>query len=408
MARIQVYISDTLRDLEFDMELPDDLPMAQLLPTLVRDLALPKGPYKLAVAGAARPLAGDTTLAEAGVGPGAQLRFARKEPADMVEDLLAELFSRDSARAGNNALAQLREWELDPDGPLYHVLREMLAAETRDPAVSIWQRASAGEVLAMVGDPRFRADAWSLPDLPLVGYLEIPEGPFLMGEGKDQHEVTLPTYYLAIYPVTVAQYQAFMDETGFAPADEDGWWNQDNTLDNHPVEWVNWHDALAYCAWLTETLRGWRGTPEPLATLLRDRGWQVAIPSEAEWEKAARGAEGRAYPWGDEPDRRRANYWDTGLGRSCAAGCFPDGASSYGVEELSGSVWEWTRSLHRAYPYRADDGREALDADGERVIRGGSYRSARRFIGCTYRTTSAPTQLRPGQGLRTAIVGPLP
>ena len=91
------------------------------------------------------------------------------------------------------------------------------------------------------------------PDLvvPLVGYLEIPGGPFPMGEGEDQHEVVLPTYYLAIYPVTVAQYQAFMDETGYAPADEGGWWSQDNAFDNHPVEWVDWHDALAYCAWLT-------------------------------------------------------------------------------------------------------------------------------------------------------------
>jgi formylglycine-generating enzyme required for sulfatase activity len=229
-----------------------------------------------------------------------------------------------------------------------------------------------------------------------------------MGEGEDQHEVALSTYYLAIYPVTVAQYQAFMDEAGYVPADEDGWWSRDNEYDNHPVEWVNWHDALVYCAWLTEALRGWRDTPEPLATLLRDRGWQVTIPSEAEWEKAARGPEGRAYPWGDEPDRRRANYWDTGFGMSGAVGCFPDGASPYGVEELSGSVWEWTRSLYRAYPYRADDGREALDGDGERVIRGGSYRSVRRFIRCTYRTPSAPTQLRPGQGLRTAIVRPLP
>ena len=407
MARIQVYISDTLRNLEFSMELPDDLPMTQLLPALAPDLGLPEGPYKLAVAGAAGSLVGDTTLAEAGVGPGAQLCFARKGPADMAEDLLAELFSGDTRRAAD-ALAQLREWESDADSTLYQALREVLVARTRDPALSVWQRTRAGEVLALVSDPRFRQDAWSLPDLPLVGYIEIPEGPFPMGEGKDQHEVALPTYYLAIYPVTVAQYQAFTDETGFAPADEDGWWSQDNKLDNHPVEWVNWHEALAYCAWLTEALRGWRGTPEPLATLLRDRGWQVAIPSEAEWEKAARGAEGRAYPWGDEPDPRRANYWATGYGRSCPVGCFPEGASPYGVQELSGSMWEWTRSLRRAYPYRADDGREALDAEGERVIRGGSYRSARRFIRCTYRTTSAPTEPRAGQGLRTAIVGPLP
>ena len=325
----------------------------------------------------------------------------------MAEDLLADLLSDDRTRSGD-ALAQLREWQADADGPLMRALREVLVATTCDPARSIWDRTSAGEVLALAGDPRVRADAWRLPDLPLLGYVEIPEGPFPMGEGTDRHEVTLPTYYLALYPVTVAQYQAFMDETGHTPADEDGWWSQDTKFGNHPVEWVDWHDASAYCAWLTEVLRGWRGTPEPLATLLRDRGWQVAIPSEAEWEKAARGAEGRAYPWGDEPDPHRANYWGTSLVGSCPVGCFPNGASPYGVQELSGSMWEWTRSLRRAYPYRADDGREALDAEGERVIRGGSYRSALRFIRSTFRTTSAPTAPRVGQGLRTAIVGPLP
>jgi len=407
MTRIQVHISDTLRGFELDMELPDDLPIARLLPALARDLGLPEGSYKLAIAGCAASLAGDATLAEAGLESGAQLCLARKEPVDMAEELLAELFSGDRTRS-REALACLHEWQRDADDPLFRALLEVLVATTRDPARSVWERTSAGEVLAAVGDPRFRQDAWNLPDLPLLGYIEIPEGPFPMGDGKDQHEVTLPSYYIAIYPVTVSQYQAFMDETGFAPADEEGWWSQDNEFGNHPVEWVNWHDALAYCAWLTEALRRWDGTPEPLATLLRDRGWQVTIPSEAEWEKAARGGDGRSYPWGDEPDPYRANYWATGLGRSCSVGCFPNGASPYGVQDLSGSIWEWTRSLRRPYPYRANDGREALDAEGERVIRGGSYRSVLRFASCTYRTASAPTQPRAGQGLRTAIVGPPP
>ena len=154
-------------------------------------------------------------------------------------------------------------------------------------------------------------------------------------------------------------------------------------LPNHPVVAVTWHRALDYCTWLTERLREWAGTPEPLATLLRKDGWQVLLPSEAEWEKAARGGDGRIYPWGKEPDPNRANYANTGIDATSTVGCFPGGASAHGVEELSGNVWEWTRSLwgddwkkpSYRYPYKPDDGRENLDAADNihRVLRGGAF-----------------------------------
>jgi formylglycine-generating enzyme required for sulfatase activity len=159
-------------------------------------------------------------------------------------------------------------------------------------------------------------------------------------------------------------------------------------LANHPVVNVTWYDAIAYCEWLMEKLREWEGTPEPLTSLLRDgrKGgppWRVTLPSEAEWEKAARGKDGRIYPWGDKPDPNRANYDQTGIGGTSPVGCFPDGASPYCVEELSGNVWEWTRSLWGEdifkpkfkYCYTPKDGRENLDAgrDVRRVMRGGAF-----------------------------------
>jgi formylglycine-generating enzyme required for sulfatase activity len=82
---------------------------------------------------------------------------------------------------------------------------------------------------------------------------------------------------------------------------------------NHLVVWVNWHDAVAYCNPLTACLREWSGTPEPLATLLCTKVWRVILPKETEWGKAARGIDGRAYPWGNDPDPDWANCGTTDI-----------------------------------------------------------------------------------------------
>ena len=281
-------------------------------------------------------------------------------------------------------------------------VQQRLLALLRTSPLSPVQRAAAGNTLAGLGDPRFRAEAWFLPDEPLLGWVEIPAGPFRMGSdpGQDamayadeqpQHEVVLPRYYLARYPVTVAQWRAFVQASGHTPRNADSLQGPAN----HPVVWVSWHEALAYGDWLTAQLQGWPGTPEPLAGLLRHEGWRVTLPSEAEWEKAARGTDGRRYPWGAEPDPQRENYDATGIDTTSAVGCFPTGASPYGLEEMSGNVWEWTRSLWREssakpifpYPYNPDDGREQLQAadDMPRVLRGGAFWSGHQYARCACR-----------------------
>jgi formylglycine-generating enzyme required for sulfatase activity len=268
--------------------------------------------------------------------------------------------------------------------------------------LSAVERAEAGDVLAQLGDPRFREDAWFLPDEPLLGFVEIPEGPFLMGSDptqdryardreQPQHEVCLPAYYVARYPVTVAQFRAFVEESGYEPGET----HSLRGVSNHPVVRVTWYEALKYCDWLTERLRAWDETPELLATLLREEGWAIILPSEAEWEKAARGTDGRIFPWGEQADSERANYNDTGIGTTSAVGCFPDGASPYEVEDLSGNVWEWTRSLWGTeigkpdfeYPYDPEDGREDLRAadDVRRGLRGGSFILSVRYVRCASR-----------------------
>jgi len=298
-------------------------------------------------------------------------------------------------------VARVRDW-------LVHILKR-----GKLPAV---ERTAAGNALAQLGDPRFRADAWYLPGEPLLGFLEVPAGPFLMGSDKArdrdafsdellQHTVELPAYYVAHYPVTVAQFRAFVQHSGYQAQ---GPWERYSGAESHPVVAVTWYDALEYCTWLTKRLSRWEETPESLATLLRDRDWQVRLPTEAEWEKAARGTDGRIFPWGDAPDPDRANYSDTGVGTTSAVGCFPGGASPYGVLDASGNVWEWTLSLWgRAlfdpefkYPYDPSDGRENLTAGGEvrRVLRGGSFYYLSSIVRCAYRYWYCP-------GVRSRLVG---
>jgi len=161
---------------------------------------------------------------------------------------------------------------------------------------------------------------------------------------------------------------------------------------------VTWYEAVAYCHWLTERLQVsglkfqvWRdGQPETLS--LEPETLTVRLPSEAEWEKAARGTEGRMFPWGGESDSDRANYVDTGIGTTSMVGCFPGGASPYGVEDLSGNVWEWTRSLYREYPYDRGDGREDLEAgrDVLRMLRGGAFSLEARYVRCAFRFRDLP------------------
>jgi formylglycine-generating enzyme required for sulfatase activity len=213
--------------------------------------------------------------------------------------------------------------------------------------------------------------------------------------------VRLPRYFIARYPVTVAQWRVYCDavnKRAWTPQRPDG--RSFERLDprsvegvpTQPVVYVSWYDAIDYCRWLTSTLRRSPRTPEPLATLLRrgdgqSRPWVIMLPSEAEWERAARGTDGRRYPWGHEDDENRRNGWEPEIAGVAAVGGFASGMGpssrrgERGAEELSGNVWEWTRSLWGhdfPYPYRPDyeaQEREALRAPGEpaRVVRGGAF-----------------------------------
>jgi formylglycine-generating enzyme required for sulfatase activity len=257
-----------------------------------------------------------------------------------------------------------------------------LLGDSRLPAP---ERALAGRTLAVLGDPR--------PKVMTVDGMEfcpVPAGRFWMGsreedqeayrDEKPGHELDLRSEYrLGRYPVTVAQFREYVEASGAEVGDPYSLRGQANS----PVVRVSWHDAVAFCEWLTVRLRD-RG--------LLEEGWCARLPSEAEWEKAARGTAGHQYPWGEDFDPEKANTGETRLGSVSAVGCFPGGASVHGCEDLSGNVWEWTRSVKDSYPYDPSDGREDMKASAQvlRVLRGGSYIDNSRFARCASRNGSVP------------------
>jgi len=237
----------------------------------------------------------------------------------------------------------------------------------------------------------------------------VPPGPLLMGSDKErdshaqvgelpQHEVTLLGYWIGRYPVTVAQFRPFVEPRGRRLADSDSL----KGPDDHPVVNVTWHDALAFCRWLSERA-----------------GLTVTLPSEAEWEKAARGTDGRIYPWGDKrPTPDLCNFGGDEGGKTPVGKYSSQGDSPYGCTDMAGNVWEWTRSLWGkdwqkpdfGYPYYPGDGREDIESGDRRVVRGGAFFSVAGDVRCAcrvrynpvyrgydvgFRVVASPVHLRP-------------
>ncbi|MBI4189935.1 MAG: SUMF1/EgtB/PvdO family nonheme iron enzyme [Betaproteobacteria bacterium] len=212
----------------------------------------------------------------------------------------------------------------------------------------------------------------------------IPAGVFTMGgnDGPDDerpaHQVSVAAFELDRLPVTNARFAEFLNAAGarntngerlFDDDDPDARihrqgarWTADLGFETHPVVEVSWPGARDYCAW-----RGKR------------------LPTEAEWEKAARGSDGRKYPWGNSPpDRTRAQF-AVRYNDTAPVDAFPAGASPYGVLDLAGNAWEWVSSAYRSYPYNANDGREDLKAGPVRATRGGGHDSPAEEITTTQR-----------------------
>ncbi|HKZ69419.1 MAG TPA: SUMF1/EgtB/PvdO family nonheme iron enzyme, partial [Anaerolineales bacterium] len=232
-------------------------------------------------------------------------------------------------------------------------------------------------------------------------WIPIPAGKFVMGSRDDnklarddehpQHTIDIPyTYRIARYPVTNAEFAEFIKATGHKSK------AVKRDLPDHPVVNVSWHEAQAYCKWLTEKLRA-------DGTLQADEN--ARLPTEAEWEKAARGEYGREWPWGDEWDPAKCNSAENGPGTTTPVGQYsPQGDSPYGVVDMAGNVWEWCQSKYAPYPYKADDGREELkDVEALRVVRGGSWDLDRYGCRAAVRLRSGPAFFYYFVGFRAAL-----
>jgi len=316
-------------------------------------------------------------------------------------DMVARLAAAELAATGLNDLPA-------PEPALLQLARQRLANLWQAPdfsAAPAKVRLAAGNALAVLGDDR-DFGAW----------VEIPAGSFLMGDDRDsdakpRHEVALAAFCIGKYPVTVGQWKRFV------VANPDYRYDQDSLqgLDNHPAHDVTWHDARAYCAWVTQEWRrvGKIGARE-----------EVRLPTEAEWEKAASwDPEGkgqkREYPWGNDWDATKCNTRESGFGTTSPVGMYPEGASPYGCLDMAGNVWEWTNSLYGlwnnkeskigryfSYPYNESDGRERIevsDIEAIRVLRGGAFYNNQLSARCAYRIVRNPNDMYDDYGFRVVV-----
>lgn len=235
----------------------------------------------------------------------------------------------------------------------------------------------------------------------------IPAGPFLMGTSDEQvammvenenwaeewhtedlfqieqpqHKVTLPDFEIGLYPVSNLEYFSFIYNTGHrVPKNWTGFHYGEGEA-SHPVAGISKADALAYCKWLSASLKT-----------------EYRLPTEAEWEKAARGTEGRIYPWGDFFDPWRCNTLESAKRATTPNGSYsPSGDSVYGIADMAGNVWEWTSSFFSPYPFKENTD---LDKTNKCIVRGGAWYYSHKLARCAARETVLPDYVSTSLGFR--------
>lgn len=308
---------------------------------------------------------------------------------------------------GGQGLLELRVTERAPDSPLTKLVMgrmiDWLARLVDLGMLSPQERSEAGDILGQLGDPRSGVD---LDDegLPEINWVVIPGGDFSIGRGVNQRSLRMDTFHIARYPVTVAQYAAFIAAKGYEQKrlwTSRGWqwrkamyrfspsgWREQESFRNRPVVGVSWYEAMAFCEWL-------RGI----------RNQNIRLPTGEEWEYAARGQSERPYPWSDSEqwDTEHSNSENSGIRHPTTVGMYVIGATPEGVYDLGGNAWEWCRNLYREVRSMSDDWLDDPQATGRRSARGGSWWSSWETNRCEYRRKFEPASSDPDMGFRLVL-----
>ena len=336
-------------------------------------------------------------------------QLTRQDPGSEAESRVVLWMGKAAEVVGADTVAQ-DPGDVEPGLKVLKRLRNQLV-ELLSGSLPAIERAEAGRTLARLGDPR--SEIMTIEGMP---FCYVPAGPFLVGD--DVKEESVPyDYWISQYPITQAQYQAFVDAGGY---EESRWWTKEGwefkekqswarqreiggafDLPNHPVVGVSAFEAEAFASWLTDLgrERGWLGPEEA-----------IVLPGNNEWEKAARGGleipddamvksivdipshmqlsikhnpiPDREYPWGKEATKEHANSRDSSIGSTATPGCFSTGISPYGIHDISGNVPEWLR----------------IKLGSGRMVRGGGWHDSLEFI------RSADIDTFPGES-RDSVVG---
>lgn len=346
--------------------------------------------------------------------------------------------------------ANLRDLTAPQAGHVERVRRWLVHVLT-DPVLPATERALAGRHLAQLGDPRPE-----VTQLDAMQFCYVPGGDFWMGEGEEAHQVSFLDYdyWLGRLPVTHAQYLAFVEDGGYGQAQ---WWvearaagvwrsgaytayghqitqphgfSAQKQLLNLPVLGISWFEAMAFTSWLTSRFHKKNWLPKE---------WHVTLPSDEEWEKGARGGltiprspiiiqlnQGinnpieytqkvnenpkRLYPHGDDIDSSKANYLESGIGRPNSVGVYHNISSPYGILEMAGNVYEWTRSTRGHRWNQLDNVADTKGQSSEdehnnpalRILRGGDWCRGKTSLRCSYRTQDDPLNFL-NNGFRLAL-----
>jgi len=319
------------------------------------------------------------------------------EPEPHYNLLLAAecLFDVGAARVEGDLLGEARK----------RLMKQADASLKRGDKASVLAKITASNALARLESGQVVAHFWK-PPYGEPEWVTIPAGKFGMGSNNGEsneapsHLLHISEFQIARVPITNAQYALYVKDTENKPPEH--WRGSELTarIENHPVVNITWDEASKYCIWLSEKVNK-----------------NIVLPSEAEWEKAARGPDEREYPWGNKWEELYCNSKKLGLNDTTPVGLFINGASPYGVLDMSGNVWEWTRSIFGSkengdnkirkycYPYDATDGRETMQSNSNSyfVLRGGSFGDSVESIRCTTRTGDVPGSRLKKLGFRVVI-----